>query len=416
MLERESADESRARYLPDPEPERSGLALCLSGGGYRAALFHLGALRRLNELGALTRVDTISGVSGGSILGAFLANQLEASAENQTPWTAGEPIPNFTAQVVDPFRDFTRKNIRTLWILRRLLRPWDSTVAVENLTRRYKNDIFQGSLSELPQHPRFIFSATDMAFGVNWVSERERVGSYVPGYVEPPPDWAVARAVAASSCFPPAFEPMPVRIDPADFKGGKTPERAEGRAALIRGMRLTDGGVYDNLALEPVWKNHEAVLVSDGGATFDFTPDRGAFKRLGRYTSIQGRQAGAIRKRWLLSNFLAKELKGTYWGVGSATDSYAKQPIQGYAEPLVDEVISEVRTDLDHFTDAEAQVLQNHGYLVTAAAMETHAREWCAREVHAQVPYPAWMDEKAVRKSLAKSNERRLLGRWFEPR
>lgn len=37
-----------ARYLPRPKPERRGVALCLSGGGFRAALFHLGAMRRLN--------------------------------------------------------------------------------------------------------------------------------------------------------------------------------------------------------------------------------------------------------------------------------------------------------------------------------------------------------------------------------
>jgi predicted acylesterase/phospholipase RssA len=41
--------------------KRSGMALCLSGGGYRAALFHLGAMRRLNELGVLSVADTISG-------------------------------------------------------------------------------------------------------------------------------------------------------------------------------------------------------------------------------------------------------------------------------------------------------------------------------------------------------------------
>src|SRR5213593_1149029 len=49
------------------------IALCLSGGGYRASLFHLGALRRLNELGVLSRVDTIASVSGGSILAAQIA-------------------------------------------------------------------------------------------------------------------------------------------------------------------------------------------------------------------------------------------------------------------------------------------------------------------------------------------------------
>jgi len=55
-------------YLPLPPEDRRGLAICLSGGGYRAALFHLGGLRRLNELGILSSIDTISSVSGGSIM------------------------------------------------------------------------------------------------------------------------------------------------------------------------------------------------------------------------------------------------------------------------------------------------------------------------------------------------------------
>ena len=58
---------------PPPSPEHPrGLALCLSGGGFRALLFHLGALRRLNELGILPKVDTFSATSGGSILACLL--------------------------------------------------------------------------------------------------------------------------------------------------------------------------------------------------------------------------------------------------------------------------------------------------------------------------------------------------------
>src|SRR5436190_2769044 len=55
----------------DREP-RTGSALCLSGGGYRAMLFHLGVLRRLNEFGILARLDRISSVSGGSITAGVL--------------------------------------------------------------------------------------------------------------------------------------------------------------------------------------------------------------------------------------------------------------------------------------------------------------------------------------------------------
>src|SRR6266566_10119491 len=51
---------------------QEGLALCLSGGGYRAMLFHLGALWRLNELGYLPRLDRVSSVSGGSITAGVL--------------------------------------------------------------------------------------------------------------------------------------------------------------------------------------------------------------------------------------------------------------------------------------------------------------------------------------------------------
>ena len=52
-----------------PQP---GVALCLSGGGYRAMLFHVGALWRLYEAGWLPKIDRISSVSGGSITAAVL--------------------------------------------------------------------------------------------------------------------------------------------------------------------------------------------------------------------------------------------------------------------------------------------------------------------------------------------------------
>jgi NTE family protein len=63
------------QYMSDeagkkPEP---GMALCLSGGGYRAMLFHVGVLWRLNEFGLLPKLKRISSVSGGSIASGVLA-------------------------------------------------------------------------------------------------------------------------------------------------------------------------------------------------------------------------------------------------------------------------------------------------------------------------------------------------------
>ena len=64
-----------AQWIETDQPDRAlepGIALCLSGGGYRAMLFHLGALWRLNHLGFLPRIARISSVSGGSITAGVL--------------------------------------------------------------------------------------------------------------------------------------------------------------------------------------------------------------------------------------------------------------------------------------------------------------------------------------------------------
>lgn len=65
-----------AAYLPESRGQRTRRASCLSGGGFRTSLSHLGALRRLNELGILSRLDTITSVSGGSTIAAHVATAL----------------------------------------------------------------------------------------------------------------------------------------------------------------------------------------------------------------------------------------------------------------------------------------------------------------------------------------------------
>src|SRR5207247_5456521 len=84
-----ATDYGLKEYLPVPKGDRRGLALALSGGGYRAALFDLGALRRLNELGVLTRLTTIVSVSGGSVASAQLARH---RLEHPEEWRGQRPL------------------------------------------------------------------------------------------------------------------------------------------------------------------------------------------------------------------------------------------------------------------------------------------------------------------------------------
>lgn len=80
---------------------------------------------------------------------------------------------------------------------------------------------------------------------------------------------------------------------------------------------------------------------------------------------------------------------------------------------LAQEVLAEIRTDLDAFSEAEAAVLENHGYFPADAAVRVHLPD-LAGSVYPEstVPWPKWMDEAEVRRALAGSHERRLLGRW----
>lgn len=409
-----------SEYAPLPKRERHGTALALSGGGYRAALFHLGALRRLNELGVLSKVDTISSVSGGSILSAHLATRVD--------WPEpGETIPDWQTRVATPFYAFVKRNIRNGPLLRRAL-PWNwfrGSTAVDALADTYERHLTDRRLRALPappKRPRFVFCSADLTFGVNWVFDSQRrpdgasrVGDYQAGYASPFPDWPLAHAVAASSCFPPVFDPQPGGLRAGDLTRGRYAK--EDRDQMVEAIRLSDGGVYDNLGLEPVWKDHKTLLVSDGGATFDPVRLAGLFWRLDRYTSVVENQARGVRKRWLISNFLTDELDGAYWGVGTPAKRYDEQlqgPPQsftGYPEDLVDDVISEVRTDIDAFSDAEIAALENHGYLLAEAALRTHVPELIATNAAVAIPHPDWMNETRVRKALAESSKRKLLGR-----
>lgn len=62
-------DNGEVGHCPAP-----GVGLALSGGGSRAIAFHLGCLRALHHNGLLARIDVLSTVSGGSVIGALYAS------------------------------------------------------------------------------------------------------------------------------------------------------------------------------------------------------------------------------------------------------------------------------------------------------------------------------------------------------
>ena len=116
-IQQEPAEVADAQV--DDSPVIDALGICLSGGGYRAALYHLGALRCLHELQILQKVKTVSSVSGGSILSAYVAKRMfELGAKNQIQFDDWE------RDVSAGFRSFVKNDIRTLPVLLTVLWNW----------------------------------------------------------------------------------------------------------------------------------------------------------------------------------------------------------------------------------------------------------------------------------------------------
>jgi NTE family protein len=405
-----AAEHGISPYLPHEGP-RKGLAFCMSGGGDRAALFHLGALRRMNELGILSKIDTFTSVSGGSIMAAQLATFMKGAAR-----TPGEPIDGFDAGVAEPMRRFAAKDVRTGAALARL-KPsnWFTPGAQsEALAAGYAQGPAPGLLDDLPDTPRFVFLASDMRFRDQWVFDtgKRRVGSGAAGY-GPLGKWTLAQAVAASSCVPGAFSVVKAKQDPSTLEDGTYKERD--RDELVREIDLSDGGMFDNLGLEPVWQDHATVLVSDAAPSFKPEPQVGWLWSALRQGVILLEQATEVRKRWLISNFLAEQLQGAYWGIASKPSRYRLEAEHtAYSEDLIRDFIAPIRIDLDVFSEGEIAVLENHGYLMAEIALQRHAKDLGGGNwPKAVAPHEDWLDKRKAEKALTGSDKTHM---FFRPR
>ena len=412
----------------------AGHGLALSGGGYRASLFHLGVTRRLHELGALQKVTRLSTVSGGSILAGFLAHRMLDQGASRLEFDDWE------TRVSAPFRQLVRKDLRTGLFIRHMAWNWVwPAPRARGLEKAFRKKIGSRRLVELPKAAddtvEFIFLATNIERGTPFRFTSEKIGTHVT-----PESMTIAEAVAASACFPPIFGPIKVS------KNGKTI------------AHLTDGGVYDNTGMEPVWNSNKVVLVSDAGTPFDFVVPKWFGSRVMRYVDIGRNQVGALRRRMIIRRLhrgyqtvrtdegpspcdlageddcymsgkrVTDKPTGAFWRLASRKRDFCEncspefeQELKaleadwyGYPEEIQRLRIGEIRTDLDSFTAAEAKVLENHGYFMADLAIRRHARHLDLTGADFAVPHRDYLDDEAVLDALRVSHSRlHFWSRWF---
>ena len=357
----------------------SGLALCLSGGGYRAMVFHVGALWRLNEVGFLSRIDRISSVSGGSITAGVLGMNWSGLDFDR----AGVAV-QFEECVVAPIRRVAGKTIDAWAILGGILLPWVSIG--DRVVANYRRYLFGGkTLQDLPDAPRFVINATNVQSGSLWRFMKPYMRDYRVGEVRNP-TILLATAVAASSAFPPVLSPVRLKLKSGQFvkNSGTDLQREPFTSRVV----LADGGVYDNLGLETAWKRYQTVLVSDAGAKMEAEarPEADWGRHSLRVLDIIDNQVRSLRKRQLIDSYRSGERLGAYWGIRTDIANYRLKIVLPCPVARTSELAA-VPTRLARLDQTLQERLINWGYAVADAAIRAHLDP--AIPTPAGFPYPA---------------------------
>lgn len=300
----------------DAPPEVIGLAL--SGGGFRAAAFHVGVLKRLHELGLLSRLHVLSTVSGGSIAGALWA-KWKSMAGMTTPdghtiteddaWTAVEAtlLPSMTRGVrgivVGVALIFpavvlalvaggvllligatgTRILIAAVAVpvLAYVCWHYFAAASLEKCYEKYFYGDWQ--LKDIAAPPLLMLSATSLNFGHHAVFSNVAPDTSYAGLfpdlvrhtaarsallrgqpsISMSPDTTIARAVAASSAFPGAFAPLRF-THVFDHVVGFFRKPLFGASGSSGELSLVDGGVFDNQGTYLIGHLCHHLIISDG--------------------------------------------------------------------------------------------------------------------------------------------------------
>ena len=340
-------------------------------------LFHIGSLWRLNEVGLLTSADRISSVSGGAITAGWLA--LLWARQGWGP--SGIPEGEFRDLFAGGLRHLASCLVDIPSVLRGFA-PWHNVG--QEVARLYNRLLFQGAtLQAIPDHPRFVFNASNLQTGALWRFSKPYMGDWKVGRIFNPTE-ELAVAVAASSAFPPFLSPIELKLSASQYKLDGT-EKFHREPFNTRPV-LSDGGVYDNLGLEPVLKRYTTVLVSDGGMPFQEqeAPSRVWPWQLKRVLDCIDNQVRSLRKRDLMENFRSGQRAGTYWGIGTPLHCY---PNAGGLNCSVETTrqLACIPTRLARMNSQLQQELINWGYASCTASLASYFPQ---QDVPASWPFP----------------------------
>ena len=341
-----------ARATPiDGEKLEDITGLCLSGGGYRAMLFHAGAIFRMNELGLLKTLARVSSVSGGSMTAAALALAYPKFQYD------GNVVTNLAATFLKPVLDQANDSI-DVGAAFAGINPFSS--AAKQASKSYDRNITKGmKLAQVTAKPTFVFNATSLMTGAVMRFRSDYTADYHIGMLRGL-DIPLSLAVAASAGFPPVLSPTVI-----DLSSSTSDPAAMGPLARLPYTKtavLTDGGVYDNLGSETVWKRCRTIFVSNAGKPFGFeeAPEHNWLNQSLRIIDILMDQAESLRERILVHAYEVGARRGAMWGLSSGLNEPDERPSMLTPEEYA--AAQAVATRLTQFSKSDQALMLKAGY------------------------------------------------------
>ncbi|CAM7595439.1 PNPLA domain-containing protein [Phytobacter diazotrophicus] len=338
------------------------IAMCLSGGGTRAMAFHAGVLKCLAESGGFENIDKISTVSGGSLLVGLIFKL------NNYRWPTSSEYNN---KLYYQVREYLCENSLMWQSIKQLKKPLNFRYILSRanlVSLALQSDWgISATMSQLPAVPEWSINGTTAENGKRFRFKRDNIGDYVTGYASAK-KFLLADAMSVSAAFPGGIGPFSLNTKEYSWEKRRWGED-EGSAQEVfidaKKLRIYDGGVYDNLGLEPFFDQSKAsakedvdfIICSDASA-----PLKSGFTywelnpwRLKRIMDITSEQSRALRIRTFIGYLIRNRGAGYLININENT----------YQDSLPDGTkVAHYPTSLKKFKMADFDAIAKMGYRI----------------------------------------------------
>lgn len=303
------------------------IGLALSGGGIRAAAYHAGVIKYLAEINKLEHIAHVSSVSGGTLLIGLVFHL------SGYTWPSSQ---SYTDNIFYKLREiFFSKSLQSDAIKKMIFSPinWLHLFSRSNILAKSIYSVWEvkEKIDKLPSYPIWSINGTTSETGKRFRLKQSQMGDYELGYASTN-SFLLAKAMALSAAFPFGFGPLSINADQFDWKKKKSWNSSAQLVPIVpefKTIHIYDGGLYDNLGIEPFFDIGKqqikssagigSIILSDAGAPYSKEMIPSIFRPFGRLSRIIGvtmEQSRALRVRSYV-NFITNNYgSGLYLQIG----------------------------------------------------------------------------------------------------